>query len=337
MKRFLIVCGVLLGVFLIAALVGFYYVNSRYGLTRAPRITYSQVEGDHFPIRVEMQPLKAKDDFLNLLEQSGAKVPSYALDRVLPQEVTILASINPTLPQMDLHVFVNEQSFGPVIQQMLNQNLKANPPSRVVWSTQGVQFPRRGVLTLDGNVPVPSSILDAMTMEWGSAHKRVPLKMDGNHFIEAVIDNRDGAAYTLVLLLTNQEPPKANANQGNQGQNPAQAMQQAQLSFLTNSLKQTESVHLIGEPGPADVLDLTVTFTCTKESGRAGPETVKTVLDTGLTQGAPVLESVYGLNLAGESQIKGQTVVGTYKLSPFSKLLDMFTAPKPQAVPAKKG
>jgi hypothetical protein len=309
LKKIGIVLGVLLVLALIAALGAYIHFDSKYGISKGPRTTYAEAVGMEWPTRLILQPPLGGEPVQKWIGESIPDVPPWLVDRVMPYESTLVMKIDNSTGLLNLELFLNEQMFGPVMAEQLNNNLQNMNVEGITWAPEGVLHPQRGVVTVSGSTPLDRDLLDVTQAEWGDAMPRAPLSMEGDHFIEILLDNRDGATHVLSTLLTD---TGASDDQ----------MMDLTIALFGNAIRQTESIRIFADPSDNDGLDVRFRILCSESSGRSGVESVKTVLDTAMSQLEP-LATIPGLNFSGSSTFSGRTVEAEYQLSPFSAIINL--------------
>ena len=164
-----------------------------------------------------------------------------------------------------------------------------------------------------GVAPLIRSALDTAQAEWGAPLRRAPLSTEGSHFVEILLDNRDGATHVLSTLLMDA------------GKSAQDQMMNLTKALFANAIKQTEHIRIFADPSDSDVLVVRFRILCTEASGRSGVESVKTILDTGQSQ-LQQIAAVSGFSLSGSSTFSGRTVEAEYQVAPFSAIITLLAA-----------
>ncbi len=190
------------------AVLGVAYARAsrQFGLAEAPAISHETVATGNTVLRVVFKPETISPLLAQLIpaEQippSLAKM-GYAPDKwlpyILPREGAILAAPDMANNKLNLTFFVNEKRGGPFIVDLLNNrtDIKAQNPLNnipgVTWDGQGATLAERGALELRGSMAIPDTVEPAILKSWKPTPPVEPLRIEGAHTLEAVMDNRNG-------------------------------------------------------------------------------------------------------------------------------------------------
>ena len=190
--------------FAIALFAGTVYLELRFAVFRAsPRVDLAGLAEDpSTSIVVVINPELAMDQLRPLLnERAGFAVPNWIVRRILPYAVTIVTASDYDNAKVDLTVFLNPRRFGPPIQREVNAiGLQSSVPE-IQWAPEGLIERGPGVFSVSGSVPMEPEAQEAAWYLWNQSFKPSAIPFQGAHFIEVVMDNRDGGAYLAVASI----------------------------------------------------------------------------------------------------------------------------------------
>ena len=147
-------------------------------------------------------------DFLLGLIPADVALPAYLpwnvetlVGQVLPRELAVLAGADYASNTLDFVLFLNERRGGPMIVQAMNDDQTLTRVPLVTWDPAGVTLEERGVLTAQGTLPLPEGMEDRVLDLFAPKSGPSPDEVRGGHLLEAVLDNRDGEAMTVVGVI----------------------------------------------------------------------------------------------------------------------------------------
>lgn len=186
-----------------------YIANQRFGLTVAPAVSHETLASAQTRLRAVLKPDKLQGFIARHLPPGAVPLPGFVpwnaeqlLPEVLPQEVAVLAGSDYAGGHVRLKLFVNERRGGPMIQQALNQSGLFAKVRQIAWDPNLVQMQQRGVLTVDGSIPIPEATETRVLEHWTHQSPGQPLTAQGYHLFEAVLDNRNGEILTLFAAIS---------------------------------------------------------------------------------------------------------------------------------------
>lgn len=303
--RYRIVLGIL-GFLLLAAVVAAYVVDAKYAVVwSGPRISHEQFAGPDTRLRIVFKPHHAISDAAKLLIR-GREVSDWVAAKVLPQEMALLVDCGGE-GRMPVTFFVNEKRLGPVIVQAMNQ---ANtPPSfpGLTWSPAQVVREKRGVLLKKGALEPKPQLLDLIRKEWGVAELPGPLRIEGDHLFEAVLDNRDGGGFAILMTL---QGPQSGGDAGPFGPDK-----------LAPIVKDIADIRVYADKESDTILNVHLCVNGDPAADEAKFETLLFFINFGYESLRTNLSSTYGVELRGSVVRKGLVIEGDYVLSDYQKLL----------------
>lgn len=332
-RKLLIGCLGLAAVAVAALAVVVVVLDGKFGLFQAPRTAYSEIAGLNWPLRIVVEPQAIGEQLVERIKAGNANIPNWIADprvigQILPREFTILAAPDAAANTLSIAGFVNENRFGPVLEPVLRE--LPDSLANVNWAPEGLQYPQRGAFIVRGALPLDTAATDYFAGQWTRTAYQPPLETVGGHFVEVLLDNRTGMGFLLtVMSIAATDPTLLVAPDPDAEVAPEVRMAQAQMTFLINSLKKVDALRLYADPAVDDTLAISLDIACDPAAGRSGPETVKTVLDTGLGQLQELLLAGYGIDLQGKTRIEGEKLVGEFTAKPFSAVLAMVIQTEP--------
>jgi hypothetical protein len=225
-KKGCLIVLVALALLVVAAIAGlgiaYAKANSMFGLTEAPALSHENVASGNTVLRVVFKP----DTLTSLLEQlimPGATPPLLArlgytphtlLPMVLPRELAVLAAPDLAANKLNLTLFVNERRGGPAFLDAINKGsftggkkpLESFP--LIKWAPESASLTQRGDFEIKGEMAIPDTVEAAILKSWKPTPPVEPLRIEGNHHLEAVMDNRNGnilAFYAAFMAAQGQD------------------------------------------------------------------------------------------------------------------------------------
>ncbi len=199
------------------AVVGVAYAkaNRQFGLTEAPAVSHETVASANSALRVVLKPeaivslldkLVPTDQLPPMLAKLGY-TPDKMLPLVLPREAALLAAPDLGTNKLNLTFFLNERRGGPFLVDAINtgkysggQKPLDNFPL-IKWAPEGATLAERGALELKGDLAIPDTVEPAILKSWKPAPSLASLHIEGDHLLEAVMDNRNGAILAVCAAL----------------------------------------------------------------------------------------------------------------------------------------
>jgi len=295
-KRIAIGITIVFIVLIVAALV---YGEMRFGLVRAgtPE-SHDRFVTDTTRARILIRPLMAQNLF-DAWFPSERKPPTWLLTRVLPHEVAFVFSPDIQAGTSGLTLYVNEQRFGPVVADVVNQSGFIGQYDFLQWKRGGLTMEHRGSLAAHGTLQIPSPVADTARRNWGIVQGLEPLEVEGTHFFEAIFDNRDGGAFALMCSLY---------SYGVLGE-PQVPLEDEYETFLPIA-----SIHVTADATASGEVQLIVTLKSTPSAREADIDANAFYLDIASGEVTRVLREAYGAELRGRAFTEGTTVTGRYTI-----------------------
>ena len=306
-KRELRIAAALLAIALVAAAI---YVEIRYALIRtSPRVDLAELADDPSIIAV-INPALALEQIRPLItERAGFPVPDWIVRRVLPYEATVVTISNYDDDEIDLTLFLNLRRFGPAIERQVNAAGLRQIVPEIHWNQDGLVEISPGVLSAAGSVPMELEAQEAAWFLWSQKFKPTSMPFQGTHFIEVVMDNRDGGAYLAVASIL---------------QAFDISLDKSQTDISLSSLKFVTKARMYVDITPADLLLCHLAIEVRPDTvNRLGVINLKVGIDELMSQWGETLSKEHGLTLEGKSSWNDNVMLFNYRLKSAGKALQL--------------
>lgn len=208
MKKWLIVLLVLF--LIVGGIVGAYSyrLNMAYGWLPSESVSHDSVVSEEVRLRVAIDTLRLARD-LEVYLPAETPLPRWLpwdlpqlLPRVLPREVALLGGPNFRTDEYNVVLFINEQRGGPALPEYINTRTRFRESfPGITWDEPGFTLQRRGVLTAQGHMEIPSGLEETLLELWSPELPDDRLALLGGHMAEGVVDNRNGDIVVLIATL----------------------------------------------------------------------------------------------------------------------------------------
>lgn len=316
MKKGCIIAAIaILVIVVLVVVVAAIVIDSKYGaVTTANRVSHRTVAPADAGIRLVAdpalgEPILEKHVFANM---GGAA--AFA-QKGMPYELAFF--IAPGLDDNvgNLTVFINEQRLGPVIAEEVTRMVLAGQVPYATWPPDGMVLQERGILLLEGDIPLSPVYIEVAREIWGVVSPLPPPEVEGGHFIEAAIDNRDGGAYALFGSLFERH---------NQGPLPFDRKELARSLWLISIMR------IQADPASPDDLSLRVVLECNPEAGEGDIGTLAFLIGMLRGEVAKGLQESYGAGLEGTVRQEGLNVICEYTVTNIGPMLEDLVKPAPE-------
>ena len=314
-KIFLILVGVIAVLLLVAGgilAVLYHRANQRFGLSEAEPVSHETVADMGTRLRVVARPEavtplllayvpKERMPTLPVVSALGLDF-SKAVEMLMPREVALLGGSDFGAGQVRLTLFVNERRGGPASVEHLDLSDLLGRIPVVSWAATRLRMPQRGVLLLDGQIPIPEEVETVVLERWSHRMEGAPLSVYGGHFLEMVLDNRNGELMTLGASIA-------------QGLDVdwQDAMKQPPLSMAVPVVEKIQEIRLHVDPEGLDALTGNLRI-----SGPPDVAGLSLLINIAVAEYiAKPLKEKHGMDLSGEcvwDQAQG-AVIGRYRIA----------------------
>lgn len=153
-------------------------------------------------VRVLINPVNAEDLMLKVLANAtDDRIPAWLAEALFPYESAAVATYDFSAHQIDFEALLNMRRLdGAVASAFPIEQLRSEVPE-IDWDPNGVQRPKRGLLTLRASVPMDPRVEEDVWYLWQHEIAFTPLEFERGHLLEAVFDNRTGGAWLVIGSL----------------------------------------------------------------------------------------------------------------------------------------
>ncbi len=298
-KIVLVVVLCLIAAVVVAALVA----DSKFAVIwGSPRVSHDTLVKPETRALLSVDVPRAKD-FLKRQFLKGVNVPDSVIPYALPYEAGLVINPDYILGEMNMTLFVNDRRLGPVILQKANEFKLPSPLDE--WFPDKMVAKQRGLLRRDGTAKMDKLFLAKLKTLWNKPAPTDPLKIEGGHTVELVLDNRDGSL-----------PAMASAVAASKGFDLSSVLTEGRMGVF----KEIGSIRLQGDIMADDSLKLLLTIECTPESDEAMTKVLGMGLDMGFNQ-LQMMAKMQGLAITGKATVEGKKVKGEYSLANITALM----------------
>ena len=303
MSRKQIALAVLL-VILIIVMVAAIIVDRKFALIVAsPRISHESLVKPETRAQIVLDVPKAKEIIKKKL-LAGTSVPDWVLPRALPYDAALVVNLDYSRNNMDLTLFVNDQRLAPILVDQIN-SLKLPPPFDK-WFKEKMAWKERGRMVRNGAAPMNPVFLSKLKALFrDKPGAGAPLRIEGGHLVEAVLDNRDGSLLAIVGTIAEAE---------------GQSMTESTTEGFLGMAVPLDVVRLQADLADEKTLKIHLVIECAPETEAADVQ----VLAIGLELGLPEVQqslSKNGITLTGKSSVKDNVITGDYTIPNFDGVL----------------
>lgn len=310
MKTFKKLLGIAALALVVTALVFAVFIELRFSAFRAsPRVDRATLI-EHPSIVFIVDPNTVREQIVAAVqEQVGYGVPAWLIERVLPYEISVMTWSDYDRNKVDLTLFINPRRLDPAIAQQVNKAGLQSLVPKIQWAAEGLVQRSPGVLTARGSVQMEPEAEEAAWFLWKQSFKAAAVPVEGGHFIEIVMDNRDGGAYLAVASLLQAFEIELDATETD-----------ISLSSLKFVLKARMHVDLT----PGDTLLLSFTIEVRPDAvNRLGVINLKVGIDELFALWGETLKREHDITLVGESEWEGNVMEFRYRIGNARKMIQL--------------
>lgn len=297
-----------LGALAVLLILGF-AAQWRFGaLLSAPKVDRNVFIGDAGVYGVvdpeTVQPLIAEF----AAEKLGQSPPAWVVQRFLPYSGGAAARLDFDTQQVDLALYLNPRRLLPEIERRTRGADLARIAPEITWHNPAVARPTPGVLSLLGSVPMEPEAEDAFWYTWNQSFRPPPLSLEGDHFIEILMDNRKGQAYLVAASLLLAYDIDLDA-------------QEQDISL--SSLQFVEVARTTVDFHPPDRFSMRLVLDIQPDAvERLGVINLKVAIEDGFEEWGHRWRK-HGIEFTGESRWRDTAIVYDYDLKPALKFLEL--------------
>lgn len=204
----LVVCGVSVLLLIVLLVIVPLYVFDV--LDSAPRVPVSTFVTNDTVAAIVVDPNHAQ--FISMLDQRGSRVSWF-----LPHEAGVVVDLDPARKKRTVTFAGSPKHLGPAFMMMFNEASKAaiqaaeqenGAPGIDTWLTRSLTR-EKGAIILRGEGAVDAKSEALAGKHWPEIAPRTPVKLEGGHAIEAVMQNHSGEAILALEPFYRMEPKPA--------------------------------------------------------------------------------------------------------------------------------
>lgn len=291
-------------VILIIVMVAAIVVDRKFALIVAsPKISHESLVKPETRAQIVVDVPKAKEIIKKKL-LAGRSVPDWVLPRALPYEADLVANLDYARNSMDFTLFVNDQRLAPVLVDQINR-LKLPAPFDQ-WFKEKMAWKERGRMVRNGAAPMNPVFLSKLKALFkDKPGAGAPLRIEGGHLVEAVLDNRDGSLLAIVGTIAEAE-----------GQSVTESTTEGFLGMAVP----LDVVRLQADLADEKTLKIHLVIECAPETKPADVQFLAMGLDWGLPEVQQSL-SKNGITLTGKASVKDNVITGDYTIPNFDVVL----------------
>jgi len=300
------VAGALAIVVVLVAVAAF-VLERKYGAIRtSPSISHTTLVNPLTRVQAVFRPYLLHD-YLKEYHPPLEEVPDWVLESALPREVALLLDTDLEEEILAVKVFVNEQRFGPILAQRINEGRVYTEGALryVTWEPPQMVRKKRGVLLLTGSCDLTPRTAETMWDLWLHTPTLTPLVLDGGHLFEAVLDNRDGGVYPLFAAMRNlgwiQEDPDSDQ--------------------MAKMLQMVSSIRAQADLVSADRATISLVIECRPEVESFTQRLIKFSFEEYAAAYGAALINYYNLEYKEQIAMDGQTITATYDVGNVRQLV----------------
>ena len=266
----------------------------------APRVSWATVIKPETRVQIVLNPLLGREVIARVLNKTvGA--PPWVARPALPYQVAALGDADFLLGDMKMTLFINEKRLGPVIRDKMNGFALPFPWNQ--WFIDKMASRGRGALVREGAGPMDSALLRWIASEWKTATPGDPLRADGNHLIEAVLDNRDGGAAAILGSLAAARGIHVADRPGN--------------DFLKMLVTGVRTARLQVDLTPDNALTVHLAMECAPPAGQL----IAGAIESGYADKIRPVMTMVGVPATGKCVSRDNVVEGDYAITDLNRLL----------------
>ncbi len=297
----------LVAILLIAAVV----VDVRYNVLFASKvIPESAIASDYTSFRLRVEPARIQDYLVKTITRETG-VPPWVVPRVMPRvmpyEIAILCDPDLNDKKIDTTLYINDQRLGPVIAEGIRTSGVLKNMGPVQWRSGSLERPCRGELVIHGEIPVQDETVDLVRGRWHTPMPDTPLTLDGGHFVEFVLDQRDGRGFALLAEVFGADAKPGALNSPKE---------------MLNLVKFVDTFHCYMDPVSSKTMKLRFEAVFSPDASDSDVNSFKFLATLTMLQLVEPLKKNYGVKLNGEAKVKGHSVIGEYRLENYPRLFD---------------
>ena len=307
LKKVLVVLGVLCLVLIVAAIGALIWLDGKYGIRKAAALSSIDHGGRESDVLLVVYPEHALPLIEQTINSSGALPGFINVVSVLPYEITGMLTFHPDARRYDMRLFINERRLGPLITGRITEFARQRGLRRIQLAETGMTMAKRGELTLDATMETGKDTERFLQTYWSEPRLNEPNSLDGNHLAELIVNNRNGALFSMVAELSRQADSSLSPN----------------LNLMAEPISYIDRVMAEADMISVDQIAVNLTIECQRDGDETNAESIRTYIEFGLPSFKSDLKQQYGITLEGTTVRDGLNIEGAYTLSGLSALLQL--------------
>ncbi len=313
LKKVLLIVGAGLGGVVLLAAGALLMLDARYEFLRsAPRVEAAALKPADATaaVALDIQGLLDTPAVQDAVSKQTGLAPKW-LKKAAPYSAYLFLTPDLASEQLSVTLAVNDQRFGPLVQQRADLTaLRTSFPS-VRWAADGVLRPQHGVLWLSGKLMFDANVVQAVRGRWTGAAD-APVTLQGGHLLEAQVDNTGGGGAALALSIA-----MARAA-GSSTSTDAQALQETALETLAP----VAAASLTADLQAPDTLAVRLVLKCGPNTPPEALSELESMLNLGKFGVSMGLSGRYGAQLEGAAKVDGTNISGDYTIKNAHRLIE---------------
>ncbi len=307
MKKIWIILIAVIGVLVLAGVGGLVVADRTFALLQSPKLSHVPYMMPETRVQIALVPEIGAEGLFSLIEHAlpeEQRPSEWVLRRVFPHHTVVFMAPDIRAGVVHLTTFVNDQRLGPFIRDAVNKADLSEALPTVRWAHEGMVLEQRGVLTLRGEIPIDPQTMELAGTTWPETRVDATLALEGGHMLEALLDNRDGGAFTVLSTLEWLMGPDGTNNP----------------DFFVGLFANIAWLRLTANFAGPNELVLSILVECQPDVEEDVPASLQFVLDMSLSQLQGTISEM-GAAFSGTSRVEDKTVIGEYTLFGLDKLI----------------
>lgn len=202
----------LVSAFILLALAGgsavvIYRLNTQYGLFEAGAHAEEEFANPSTRLMASLRLRDIESYVLDVMPPLTESAPALAwlpwseaelLSLAVPHKLALIAGTDYRAGELRFSLLINERRGGPFIRQLIEVSGAFDQPGPVKWNDPPLTFEGRGKLLVRGGLALPEDLESRVLEIWRPSPATGRLALEGDHFLEAILDNQDGELFVLL-------------------------------------------------------------------------------------------------------------------------------------------
>lgn len=275
------------------------FVDVRYGVLLPTLRAQPELATEYSAVQVVVDPAKIQPLLPDLLAPVAGPWPGWIIRRFTPYGAGGAALVDFDTQTIALNSYLNARRLAPFIAREAGKIDLSREAPRIRWNGPAYEA-RPGLLIADGAIRLDPDAEESFGYMWDQGMAPPPLTFEGDHFVEAVFDNRRGYAYLAFASFVRAYDINLAENQ--------HEIELASLQFVREA-------RFAMDFSPPDSFEIRFVLHIVHEAiDRLGVINLKVGVEEGVANLAREWEKDFGIELTGEARWEGDTIVYEYEL-----------------------